>query len=343
MLACRLHAPISTKMTDFTLEELQEKVKVDSIAVPTPDSGQVLIRVEKCAINPADLSTLKGTYGLKEGTQSGPSQLGMEGCGTVVSSGGGLLAWRLVGKRVAFISKSCGWAQYAVVNATQCIDIENTPWENATSVFVNPMTVMGFIEMAQSAGQSAIVHTAAASALGKMLIRYGKRVGIEIICVVRKEEAEQTCRNLGAKYVFNSNDSEFLTKLREACQKTKCKMAFDAVAGSLTGTILNALVDGGEVYVYGGLSEQPISQISPRDLIFKNKAVKGFWMSEYVKSKYKLGLLQWTWTIVPLLTSDFASDVIGEVKLEEIHQGILKYAKNMSSGKIIVNCNYQQK
>lgn len=88
MLAARLYSPISTKIQDFTLEELNEKIKIEEIPIPKPRNGEVLVKVEKCAINPMDLSTLKGTYGVKSGEASNqPSQLGHEGCGTVVASG----------------------------------------------------------------------------------------------------------------------------------------------------------------------------------------------------------------------------------------------------------------
>lgn len=74
-------------------------------------------------------------------------------------------------------------------------------------------------------------------------------------------------------------------------------------------------------------------------MIFKNKSVKGFWLTEYIKSKYSVGLLQWSWTIVSLLGSDFSTEVGGEVKLDKLNEGLLQYSKNMSGGKILVNCN----
>jgi len=50
-------------------------------------------------------------------------QCGSEGCGVVVASGGGFFPWRLVGKRVAFFRYNAAWAEYAVVNYTQVMEI----------------------------------------------------------------------------------------------------------------------------------------------------------------------------------------------------------------------------
>lgn len=84
------------------------------------------------------------------------------------------------------------------------------------------------------------------------------------------------CRDCGASYVLNSEDADFHTKLKDVCSQTKCKLGFgnqmphrvaditaDAVAGKLSGTVLNGMVDGSVLYVYGGLSEQPV-QVSTR-------------------------------------------------------------------------------
>ena len=46
--------------------------------------------MEYSPIHPADISTLYGSYGTKK---EPPFTPGLEGCGTVVASGGGFLAW----------------------------------------------------------------------------------------------------------------------------------------------------------------------------------------------------------------------------------------------------------
>ncbi len=72
----------------------------DARPVPVPGSGQVLIRVECAVINPTDTYFLAGKY---RGEYTYPIAAGLEGSGTVISSGGGFYAWTLVGKRVSFI------------------------------------------------------------------------------------------------------------------------------------------------------------------------------------------------------------------------------------------------
>lgn len=54
--------------------------------------------MESAPINPSDLSFMKGNYSSKKTLPCTP---GFEGSGVVVENGGGLLGWKVTGKRVA--------------------------------------------------------------------------------------------------------------------------------------------------------------------------------------------------------------------------------------------------
>jgi len=236
-------------------------------------------------------------------------------------------------KELRFFSKNT-WSEYVVVDALKCIDIGTTDFDYAFSCFVNPLSILAFIEIATAASQKYIIHTAAAGALGKMFIRYAKSVGVEVICIVRKNEQMKVCTDEGAKYVLNSEDPKFIENLREVTSKTQCKIAFDAVAGETTGKVLAGMPDGSTIYVYGGLSESQCV-IGPRDLIFKNKTVKGFWATEYTKTKYSIGLLRWTWIIVPLLPTLFKTNIKKKYSIDDAVEALVDATTNPTDGKVI--------
>jgi NADP-dependent 3-hydroxy acid dehydrogenase YdfG len=54
--------------------------------------------------------------------------------------------------------------------------------------FVNPLTAIVMLDKVKSANIKAIIHTAAASSLGRMMNRLFNSEGIPIINVVRREE-----------------------------------------------------------------------------------------------------------------------------------------------------------
>src|SRR5690606_33818110 len=103
-----------------------------------------------------------------------PTVPGWEGAGTVVASGGGLLAGWLQGKRVACAlqaDRDGTWAQYFVANAAECIPLKSRlSTEQGASLIINPMTALALLKTAQRGGHRAAVHTASASQLGRILL-----------------------------------------------------------------------------------------------------------------------------------------------------------------------------
>jgi NADPH2:quinone reductase len=335
MLVVKLYGAVSGSVHAFDRAEVEQHVKVERVPIPTPRAGQVLIKVAKSGILPMNLSDMKGTYGVGNKPADG-LVLGSEGSGTVVASGGGILAWRLVGKRVAFFRYNSAWAEYAVVSATQCFELPATlPFYKGVAGFANPMTCLAFLEIAEAAGCKTVIHTAGASALGMMLIKHGKRVGVNVIAVVRGVHHFDALTQAGALAVLDYTAADFQTKLSALAKQHNATVAFDAVAGELTGTVLSAMPSG-TVHVYGGLSEQrPV--IGTRDLIFKGKQVHGFWLKTYAETKWTLGLYAWTLVVASQLDGDFATAVGASFKLTDVVDAILAYPK--TPGRVVLICD----
>ena len=97
----------------------------------------------------------------------------------------------LNGRRVAFVAstKSGAWAEYVMVPQRLALPLggQVSLQAGAMSV-VNPMTALAFLEMTKSAGSRAVVNTAAAGALGRMIDRVLSSEGIEVINLVRRAE-----------------------------------------------------------------------------------------------------------------------------------------------------------
>jgi len=341
MFAIQLIAPAPSPYNQWRADSLSEFIIVKKVEVPKPRFGQVLIKMERSVINPSDLSTLVGQYN-PESQPNIPYIPGREGSGTVVSSGGGFMSWSLLGKRVA-LSGDHLWAEYAAVDATNCLPIPaDVSFEEGSAAFVNPLTVLALVEISVTGGHKTILHTAAASALGKMLIKHAKNNGVSVICVVRKEEQIKECIDAGATLVLSTSEPDFESKLKEMTANHNCRLGFDAVSGDLTGTILSAMPNGSEIQIYGGLSGKPVGNVSPTELIFKGKKLCGFWLLPYLQSKYKVGLYLWTKRVAGLLKKDFATKVAKQFELKEVAQALEYYVHNMTAGKTLFICSNKQ-
>ena len=118
--------------------------------------------------------------------------MGFEGAGIVVESGGGIMGWSLMGKKVAFAVELEGqgsYAQYALAKADECLPLEDsTTFEEGSMSLINPLTALAFLDILKSNKEKSVVITAAASALGRMMNRYFPKEGVEVINIVRRQE-----------------------------------------------------------------------------------------------------------------------------------------------------------
>jgi NADPH:quinone reductase-like Zn-dependent oxidoreductase len=337
--------PIPDRMRALVLSEYHEDVaesiaglRVEEQSVQAPRRGQVLVRIEAASCNPSDLLLLQGKYG---SLKTLPAVPGWEGVGTVVASGGGLLAWWLKGKRVA-----CGlqgdrdgtWAEYAVAGATECIPLKRRlDTEQAASLIINPLTAMGLLDTARRGGHRAAVQTAGASQLGRMLLVMAAKANFPIINVVRREAQVELLKSLGAAYVLDSSSEDFVEQLKTACADLGATTAFEAVAGDMTGTLLAAMPCGATVYVYGALSEEHCGNIDPIEVIFHEKTVTGFYLGTWLRRRGSLGILRAAARVQQMIIDGLIETrVQRRVGLDEAIDGLKQYVDHMTDGKVLI-------
>lgn len=275
------------------------ELSLQEVPVPAPGANEVLVRVEASPINPSDLGLLIASADMSTATVAGTAErpvvtaslgegtlgalsarldqslpVGNEGAGTVVAAGSSSAAQTLIGKTVA-IAGGAMYSQYRAVDASACLVLpDGATARDGASSFVNPMTALGMTETMRREGHSGLVHTAAASNLGQMLVKVCQKDGIPLVNIVRKPEQEELLRSLGATYVLNSTAPSFATDLFEALKATSATLAFDATGGgSLASQILNGMEQAAnataaqysrygsnvhkQVYIYGALDTSP--------------------------------------------------------------------------------------
>ena len=271
-------------------------LSLEDVVVPDPGDDEVVVRVEAAPINPSDLGMLLGPADVSTLVQIGGDRpvltftvpadrlkglkgrlgqslsVGNEGAGTVIAAGTNAKA--LLGKIVGML----GGAMYADYRKIRAEDVTPLPSgasaAQGASMFVNPLTALGFAETARIEGHKAIIHTAAASNLGQMLQRICLLDGIPLINVVRSQAQVDILRGIGGTYVLNSNHNDFREQLVDAIQETGATIAFDAIGGgSLGSEILRAMEEAAarsmtaysrygsdtfkQLYIYGALDLAP--------------------------------------------------------------------------------------
>jgi NADPH:quinone reductase len=320
------------------VEDAIAQLRVDTRPVPRPQRGQVLVRVEAAPCNPSDLLLLTGQYGVRKTLPAAP---GWEGAGAVVLSGGGFIANRLAGKRVAFGTQSDRdgtWSQFTLAEANMCIPLRaGVDVEQGASLIINPMTAMGLLDEARRNKHRAAVSTAAASQLGRMLLSVSRDLRFPLIHVVRRNDQVELLRSLGAEHVLNSEDPEFTGQLRDLCARLHATMAFDAVAGEMSGKLLQSMPPKSTVLVYGVLSGENCCGIDPADLLFQDKRLEGFYLSNWLKRQGLIRTLLAANRVQRMIISGrLHTEIARRLRFDDLKQGLLDYCRNMTAGKAII-------
>ena len=375
-------------MSDNSSKEIRSMVTSDGnieisiakVEMPIPGDDEVLIEVHAAPINPsdlglllsfaADLSTINvsgsgdetvtsmkihpALMGAMKPRIDESMPVGNEGSGIVIDAGAN--AKELIGKTVGLAGGSM-YSQYRCVPAANCLVMEEgTSPAEAASSFVNPLTALAFIETMKMENHTAIVHTAAASNLGQMLVKICKNDDIPLVNIVRKQEQVDILKDIGAELVCNTSDSNFMESLVSALVTTGATLGFDATGGGnggeLPGQILAALEVAAnktakeysrygsdtykQVYIYGGLDQSPT-------ILKRSYGMSwglGGWLLTPMIGRIGMEKFQaMRARVAKEIKTTFASSYANEISFEEMLQPeiIKSYAKQATGQKYLVN------
>ena len=325
------------------LDEPNGKLRLREILVPHPRADQVLIRMAASPINPSDLGSLSGlSY---SGKRQFPFTPGLEGSGTVIEAGEGFMPRLLKGRQVACSALLTGdgtWAEFMVTSARLCVPLnKNVSLEQGATLLVNPLSALAMFEIAQRGKHRAIVSTAAASALGAMILRLGKRHNLPIIHVVRRQAQVDRVQGRGGEYVLNSSDPNFVEKLRTMADKLQATLLLDAVSGSMTQQLADAAPYGSTILLYSRLSDEACV-IDARTAFVKNLQYCGWFLGNWFREKNLVQALQLSGKAQSLLATDLKSPIHKRFPLVRAQEGLETYIGDMGAGKVLVVADPQE-
>ena len=331
------------------------ELSLAEVPVAAPVDDQILVQVEASPINPSDLGLLLGAADMSTAKAAGgkvtasvPPQLmramaarvdesmpvGNEGAGTVIAAGPDAAAQALVGRKVAILGGAM-YAQYRTVKAGDALPLPaDASAADGASCFVNPLTALGMVEMMRREGHTALVHTAAASNLGQMLVKICLKDGVDLVNIVRSPEQAKILTDLGAKHVLDSSAPTFMDDLIKALVATNATLAFDAIGGGkLSSQILSAMEQAAnsrpgaysrygssvhkQVYIYGGLSTAPTELARSYGMAW---GIGGWLLTPFLAKIGPAEVQRLRQRVADELKTTFASHYTAEISLQEALQ-----------------------
>ena len=363
-------------LSTITEDGLEMKLHEQELRDPKPD--QVVIKVEATPINPSDHGVMFGWADISKATTDGSGKdavlkaplapgglsrmkarlgqdlpIGNEGAGTVVAAGSDPMAQALMGKKVAAMGGGM-YGQYRTVSAMMVLPLpEGASARDGASCFVNPLTALCFVETMRGEGHKAIVHTAAASNLGQMLNKICQADGVDLVNIVRRQEQVDILKGLGAKYIVNSSDDDFMAQLTDAIHATGATLAFDATGGGeLASQILSAMeaaaartpgaysiygsVDHKQVYLYGSLDMRPTTLNRAYGMAW---GVGGWLLPNFLAKAGMETAVRLRKRVADELKTTFASHYTDEISLTEAMDAetVKRYNAKKTGEKFLIN------
>jgi len=257
--------------------------------------------------------------------------VGNECSGVVVRAGSSAAAQKLMGKVVATAGGPT-YQQYKVAKA-QCMSFaDGVKPEQCSHSFVNPLTVLGFVDTMRKEGHKAIVHTAAASTLGQMLNRVCQEDGVDLVNIVRRKEQAELLQGMGAKYVLNSSEPTFKEDLTAAIKATGATIAFDATGGGDMAQTILACMEAAQgveefsfygsmvhkqVYIYGMLTQGQTTINVQEGRFGLNWGVGGFFLNMWLSKLDMDTKLKAMGRVCATITTTFKTEPAHQISLAE--------------------------
>ncbi len=262
----------------------QDVIEAVPFEKPELEKGQVLLEMLAAPINPSDVLTLTGQYGILPPL---PAIGGSEGVAKVVEHGPGVAGPEL-GQTVLLPVGIGTWATHMVADAKALVPLPSgVDPVQLSMISINPPTASLMLsEFVDLQAGDWVIQNAANSGVGSYLVDLATQRGLKTVNVVRRESLVEPLLAAGADVVLVDGVVDGLSLAQRVSAATggaPIKLGIDAVGGAATARLGEALADGATLVNYGAMSGEACT-LSPTIIIFKDVTVRGFWLAKWFRT-----------------------------------------------------------
>jgi NADPH2:quinone reductase len=334
--------------------EPTEVLKLDTVPVPEPEAGEVLVKVQAIPFNLNDLERITG--GNMMVRPELPYSPGMEVMGIVDACGDGAGEWQ--GRRVVATTKQAygGFAEYAVCPVVSTFEMpESIPLPGAAALyFPFHLAWLGLYDRADLQPRESVLIHAAAGGSGSAAIQLAVNRGARVFATAGTDEKLALCRQLGADVTINYRETDFAEVVLAETQDEGVDVVFDNVGEAVFEASLKCTKYNGRYVMMGFASNKAVADepfLVPRRLALGNLKLCGV-MLAYAPPEMA-GFLKtgmgWNFApselgrqimrqVIDLVEAGKVTPVVGSVvPFEDIPRAIEAMANRETVGRIIVD------
>ncbi|KAM4633300.1 prostaglandin reductase 3-like [Polymixia lowei] len=321
----------------------KEAVSLQTVPVPTPGDGDLLVRNRFVGINASDINYTAGRY---DPSVKPPFDAGFEGIGEVVGLGLSASSRYTIGDMVAYFSEGA-FAEYTVVPTKKSVPVPTVKPEFLTLLVSGATAYIALKCLGDLAKGETVLVTAAAGGTGQFAVQFAKQAGCHVIGTCSSNEKAGFLKTIDCDRPINYTSEDLAKTLRKEYPKG-IDVVYESIGGSIFDLAVNSLANKGRLIVIGFISGyQTASGIPtvkggtlPVKLLQKSASIRGFFLPHFPDDyREALGSMMQMFAKGKLVCEVDCGDLAHEgrfVGLESVFRAVDYMYAGKNLGKVVV-------
>jgi NADPH2:quinone reductase len=257
-----------------------DTLSVETLPMPVPAAGEVLLRVHAAGVNFPDTLIIQGKYQFRPELPFTP---GSEVAGEVQALGEGVSNVQVGDRVIAFLTTG-GYATHAVAVAAQVMPMppELTFEEAAAFTLASGTSYHALVDRAGLKAGETLLVLGAAGGVGLAAVQIGHRLGARVIAAASSPDKLDICRQNGADETIDYSTEDLRARLKELTGGTGPDVIYDPVGGKYAEPAFRSIGWGGR-YLVVGFAAGDIPALPLNLPLLKGASIMGVFWGEFAR------------------------------------------------------------
>jgi NADPH2:quinone reductase len=260
-------------------------IQYGDLPQPTPQTGEVLVRVGAVAVNPIDLYIRAGTVAM---SLPKPFIVGCDLAGTLEQGGSGAAPGgsrsrfapgsRVWGSNQGLLGRQGTFAEYAAVAEEWLYPTPDGVDDKtaAATALVGITAHLGLFRDAKLQAGEIVYVNGGTGGVGSMVVQMAKAVGARVITTVGSADKAKLCQQWGADCVLNYKRDDIPARVRDFTRGQGVNVWYETQREPDFLRLVDLMAQRGRIIVIAGRQAQPLFPVGP--FYVKGLSLHGFAM-----------------------------------------------------------------